>query len=286
MVLGGTRFFGVHLVKELLKAGEQVTIATRGRASDPFGEQVGRIVVDRTDAGAMKAALAGWEFDVVYDDIAYCSNDVKAALDAVSCGRYVLVSSASVYAERMDTKEEAFDPLSWKLAWCSREDYPYDEIKRQAECALFQAYPEQNGAAVRFPYVIGPDDYTGRLRFYVEHIVRGEPMLVDNPDARIAFIDSAEAGRFLRHLGCRPETGPFNAASGGTASLREIFACVEQKTGKRPVLSEAGEEAPYNGGESFSLNTARAEAAGFAFSPLEDWLPGLLDSYLKEAADG
>ncbi|MGH4123418.1 MAG: NAD-dependent epimerase/dehydratase family protein [Clostridium sp.] len=30
LVLGGTRFFGVHLVDNLLKNGHQVTIANRG----------------------------------------------------------------------------------------------------------------------------------------------------------------------------------------------------------------------------------------------------------------
>lgn len=31
LVIGGTRFFGIHMVNELLTAGYDVTIATRGR---------------------------------------------------------------------------------------------------------------------------------------------------------------------------------------------------------------------------------------------------------------
>ncbi len=34
LVLGGTRFFGIHLVDELLKSNCDVTIATRGLTSD------------------------------------------------------------------------------------------------------------------------------------------------------------------------------------------------------------------------------------------------------------
>ena len=37
LVIGGTRFFGIHMVNELLIAGYDVTIATRGKASDSFG---------------------------------------------------------------------------------------------------------------------------------------------------------------------------------------------------------------------------------------------------------
>ena len=39
LVLGGTRFFGKHLVEALLQAGHDVTIATRGITEDSFGMQ-------------------------------------------------------------------------------------------------------------------------------------------------------------------------------------------------------------------------------------------------------
>ena len=50
LVLGGTGFFGKHLVWELLHRGHEVTIATRGRTPDDFGDRVRRLIVDRTDA--------------------------------------------------------------------------------------------------------------------------------------------------------------------------------------------------------------------------------------------
>lgn len=40
LVIGGTRFFGIHMVNELLTAGHDVTIATRGKVSDSFGDKV------------------------------------------------------------------------------------------------------------------------------------------------------------------------------------------------------------------------------------------------------
>lgn len=48
LVIGGTRFFGIHMVNELLTAGHDVTIATRGKASDSFGDKVKRIFLERT----------------------------------------------------------------------------------------------------------------------------------------------------------------------------------------------------------------------------------------------
>ena len=81
LVLGGTRFFGIPMVNELLKAGHEVTIATRGRATDSYGDRVKRIIVERTDAADLKEKLSGIHFDVVIDKIAYCSNDIKYILD-------------------------------------------------------------------------------------------------------------------------------------------------------------------------------------------------------------
>ena len=174
LFLGGTRLFGVHAVRALLARGHAVTLVTRGFVKDPFGDSIRRIHVDRSSAPHVHAALDGRHYDVVCDNIAYCSNDVRALLDTVTCGRYVLTSSASVYPTlALQTPESAFDPLVHPLEWCARTDHPYDEIKRQGECALFQAYPAMQGAALRYTYVVGEDDYTRRLHFYVEHVLHG-----------------------------------------------------------------------------------------------------------------
>ena len=117
LVLGGTRFFGIQLVWALLEKGHRVTIATRGLTRDPFGPAVERVIVDRTDPSAMKAAFSHRSFHTVCDDLAYCSNDVKTALDSLHCSRYVMVSSAAVYSLRPGVCEQSFDPLAHPLRW-------------------------------------------------------------------------------------------------------------------------------------------------------------------------
>ena len=93
LVLGGTRFFGIHMVEELLKAGHEITRATRGLAPDPFGDRVKRIVIERTSEESMKAAFQGLHYDVVIDKIAYCSNDIKYAMEHISCELRLLLFS-------------------------------------------------------------------------------------------------------------------------------------------------------------------------------------------------
>lgn len=286
LIIGGTRFFGIHMIHELLQKGHQVTIATRGKSQDDFGSKVERIILERTDPNSMKTALADKIYDIVIDKIAYCSNDIKYALDVIHCNRYIYMSTTAVYhPKHMNTKEEEFDGAAEELIWCNRADFPYDEVKRQAECALRQIYNDTSWIAVRMPFVIGKDDYTNRLRFYVEHVVKSIPMYIDNLNCQMGFIRSDEAGKFLAFLADSENTEEagirvVNASSTGTISLKEILDYVEKRTGKTAILDSAGEAAPYNGEVEYSINTEQAEKLGFRFSNLRDWIYELLDYYI------
>ena len=282
LVIGGTRFFGIHMVNELLAKGHDVTIATRGKASDDYGDRVKRIILERTNQESMKTALSGKHYDVVIDKIAYCSNDIKYVMEAVDCDKYIYMSSTSVYEPKcINTMESDFDGVSKKLVWCNRKDFPYDEIKRQAECALWQKYTDRNWIAVRYPFAIGKDDYTKRLFFYVEHTMESIPMNIDNLDYQMGYIRSDEAGKFLAFLVDKDVRGAINGSAQGTISLKEIIAYVEQKTGTKAVIDKAGENAPYNGEPEYSINTEKANALGFRFSVLHDWIYELLDYYIQ-----
>ncbi len=281
LVLGGTRFFGIPMVEQLLQDGHEVTIATRGRAQDSFGDRVSRMTLDRTNPDSLKQALAGKHYDVVIDKIAYCSNDIKILMEILDCDKYIYMSSTAVYdPKHINTVEEDFDGSKKELIWCNRPDFPYDEIKRQAECALSQVYPDKNWVAVRYPFVIGRNDYTERLRFYVEHVMKGMPMYIDNIDSQMGFINSDEAGKFMAFLVDKDFNGPINGCSEGTISIREIISYVEEKTGCKAVLSEGGDEAPYNGEVEYSINTEKAARLGFRFSVLKDYVFDLLDFYI------
>ena len=282
LVIGGTRFFGIHMVKELVANGHEVTIATRGKSPDGYGDRVKRILIERTKEDSMKNALGGRRYDVVIDKIAYCSNDIKYVLEAVDCDKYIHMSSTSVYEPlHINTIESDFDGVSKELVWCNRKDFPYEEIKRQAECALWQKYSDRNWIAVRYPFVLGKDDYTKRLLYYVEHTMKSVPMNIDNLDEQMGYIRSDEAGRFMAFLVDKDVRGAINGSSEGTISIREIIEYVEKKTGTKAVIDKTGEKAPYNGVPEYSINTEKARTSGFRFSVLQDWIYELLDYYIQ-----
>ncbi len=101
LVLGGSAFIGRHLVEYLLALGHEVTVLNRGVSAAPAG--VERLQADRKDGDAMRRALAGREWDAVYD----VSASVQVAgLDEIAvllgmldghCGIYEFVSSVAAY---------------------------------------------------------------------------------------------------------------------------------------------------------------------------------------------
>ena len=282
LVIGGTRFFGIHMVEELLKMGHDITIATRGQASDSFGDRVKRIIIERTNEDSIKNAFKEKHYDVVIDKIAYCSNDIKYVMENVSCDKYIYMSSTSVYAPKhMDTLETDFDGYSNDFVWCDRMAFPYEGIKRQAEYALWQKYQDKKWVAVRYPFAIGKDDYTKRLLFYVEHTMKSIPMNIDNLDYQMGYIRSDEAGKFIAFLVDKDVNGAINGSSEGTISIKEIIDYVEKKTGTKAIIDKEGDEAPYNGEPEYSINTEKANALGFRFSRLNDWIYELLDYYIE-----
>lgn len=286
LVLGGTRFFGKHLVYALLEQGIDVTIATRGKTADPFGNQVKRLVFNRRSEASIKDVLTKETYDIVFDNIAYSAQDIVHLLRHVTPPRFVVTTSMSVYPTlHPDLVESDFQPQDYDVRLAESDQLPYGEGKQTVETILTKEYPEVSSVFVRFPYVIGPEDYTQRFAFYLKNLVQQEPMAIDNLSQQMAFVDAEEAGRFLAFLGTSDYVGPINGASKGTCALEEVLAYGTAKTGKTPVFAADGAKGPYNGTPAYSIDTTQADTIGFVFSNLEDWLYQLCDWEINRAIE-
>ena len=97
----------------------------------------------------------------------------------------------------------------------------------------------------------------------------------------MGFIRSDEAGKFISFLTDKDVKGAINGSAVGTVSMKEIINYVERKTGAKAIIDREGDPAPYNGEPEYSINTEKAEALGFRFSVLHDWIYELLDYYIE-----
>ncbi|MBK3494643.1 NAD-dependent epimerase/dehydratase family protein [Viridibacillus sp. YIM B01967] len=281
LVLGGTRFFGKRLVELLVEDGHDVTIATRGNLTNPFGHKVRQVTVDRLNEEALKSAVGNEEWDIVYDNICYSPDDAAAACVIFDhkVGHYVFTSTLSVYPADGVAKIEAdFDSYDYPIQMGNRDAFSYGEGKRLAEAVFFQkaTFPV---AAVRFPIVIGEEDYTERLLFHVEHVKNGEEIGMVNTKARMSFISSDEAGSFLRWVGQEKITGPINATLKGTYTLAKMLEMIERIVGKKAIIATEVEQSnvsPYNIPDSWYMDTSKAETAGYTFATLDSSFPQLV----------
>jgi len=99
LVTGGNRYIGVDLVFELARRGHEVTVINSHEGPLPEGAR--RIRCDRTQPGALTAALADCRdaFDVIFDHTAYHPSDMLPLIDLFRgrVAHYVFTSSQAVY---------------------------------------------------------------------------------------------------------------------------------------------------------------------------------------------
>lgn len=273
---------GKRLVARLIESGHHVTIATRGNVSDPFGDAVCRVHVDRFSTEAMRQQLGIGEWDLLFDQLCYSPDDAATicTLFADRIGRCVMMSSQAVYDWGIERKELDFDPYNYPLRTGSRHDFNYSEGKRLAEAVLAQQAPFPV-AMVRIPVVLGEDDYTRRLHMLIESARNGTPIIVRNLEAAISLITSQEAATLLAHFVNDFHQGSMNGASDGSITVRELLRIIEQITNQTMML-QPGQ--PSDGfsltapSQSLTISTDRAREQGIHFLPLMKWLPELIET--------
>lgn len=269
----------------LLKNGDRVTVLNRGHLDDGFKDRVTRIICDRDDLDKFKNSVQHKSWDIVYDQVCFDAHQAKAAV-AIFSGRtkkYIFTSTVSVYPPGANIKEELFNPKTHRYDKVLLRDENYGEAKRQCE-AVFFAQEAMPVIAVRFPIVMGPDDYTERLKFYVDRINSGEPVYFPNLEARMSYIHAADAAAGLFLLADTAFTGPVNMASKDPLSMRELITAIEHTVGKTAKLNSKAvsenEKSPYGVEQDWFINIECALGLGFKPQEIHEWLVAVIKNYL------
>jgi nucleoside-diphosphate-sugar epimerase len=285
LILGGTRFFGLELLRLLLEQGDQVTVASRNFLRLPKEFNITQFPFDRESPDSFSLLRKLGDFDVVYDQLCYTPNDAKLLLEMLApiAGKLIVTSTQSVYFKNGLQCEEDFDASSYPIQFGSRKDFGYGEGKRLAE-AVLQQTSHVPLVLVRLPLVLGENDYTGRLDYHIQSVLRARKIVALNPDSRTSIIHSTDAAKMLQNLGKNSLTGVFNGASLGEISLTQILNVVSAFAGKKAHVVPEGTESdksPYAQEESRWLDTSKASNSGVIFSLINEWLPQLVESRIR-----
>jgi len=152
-----------------------------------LGKKVGNLQADRNDIGAVKAAVAGKTFDVVFDTAYDWERGTPASVVEETArmfngqiSRYVFMSSVAAYAEGLNHHEG--DGLAM-------DDHPdrYMRQKAQAERALFRLHQRHGTPVVtiRPPFVYGPDNPFYREQFFWDRIRDKRPVILPGDGRRL-----------------------------------------------------------------------------------------------------
>jgi 2'-hydroxyisoflavone reductase len=287
LVLGGTKFLGRHAVEAALAAGHEVTIFNRGQTNPDVFPQVERLRGDR-DGGL--GAVAGREWDGVLDTSGYVPRVVRRSAELLrpAVGRYVFVSSISVYADLSRPVDESTPVARLEDPASERVDADYGALKAACERVVTEMYGER-GTSVRAGLIVGPYDPTDRFTYWPRRLAEGGVVLAPGkPSAPVQLIDARDLAGWLVRVaesgpgGVLNATGPavpltlgelLERASRAVDSDARLVWTDEQR------LLDAGVE-PWTelplwapGAEYAGMQRAdvrRALAAGLRFRPLEE----------------
>ena len=176
LVVGGTEFISLHLVRALLRDRHRVVVLNRGRQPERLPAGVERVVADRKDHAALRAVLAGQRFDGLVD-VTYApttGEDVAALLDApAAVGHAIFVSTARVYDHARPIPYDEDTPRN--LYWGE-----YAKNKIAGEDVLFGRHRERGLpiTVVRPTHVYGPLNTRNNETFFFDRLARGRPVLV------------------------------------------------------------------------------------------------------------
>ena len=301
LVLGGRVFLGRHVVDAALADGHDVTIFTRGKTNADLFPEVEHLTGDRDGDISV---LAGRIWDGAVDTSGYVPRVVRQSAELLhgAVGRYVFVSSISVYADpSLPTPEDA---AVAELADPTSEDVQadYGALKAACERVVEGVYGE-SGANVRAGLIVGPFDPTERFTYWPRRLAEGGDVLAPGePSAPMQFIDVRDLAAWLVRLAEHGPGGIFNAA--GPAEPLTLGALLDEANdavgaGARLVwtdeqrLLDAGVE-PWTGlplwlpGDDYSgmlqAPNSRAIAAGLTFRPVRETVLDTL-AWSREAGE-
>jgi nucleoside-diphosphate-sugar epimerase len=234
LIIGGTRFIGRHLVRELLDADYGVTLFNRGRHDNPFADHddVSHVKGDRQSSAALDEACEEVQPDLVVDCVAYYPGEVEMATRVFSdVDAYVYISSGSAYGVDEIPKREGETPLEP----CTDEQAidesheTYGARKAEGDRKVFEA--AENGVramSVRPTIVYGSHDYTGRFNYWVERVREHDRILVPGDGTNIHHVVAVEnVVRAIRTVAENGEAGElYNVGDRRVLPLGELIETI------------------------------------------------------------
>ena len=178
LVIGGTQFIGLRLVRLLHERGHRVAVLNRGRSEASLSQDITRLRADRNEPEQVAAVLSGRRYDAVFDISGYTPAQLEPIIVALQgrIGHYVFCSSVSVYAPAQTAPVREDTPLVR-----SEKVGTYGRDKVDCEDLLLDAYARRGFPVtiIRPPVVYGPHNKLAEREFsFFARLTQGRPVII------------------------------------------------------------------------------------------------------------
>ena len=215
LVIGGTKYLGLEFIELLQKKNMKLFVASR---KEIFVDNF--IKIDRKNQNDLDNLFLSFEFDVVIDFINYSALDSKKLLKALklqkTIPKLILISTVYTYdiplglEQNSVFNENSFNPSEYKFSLFDRPKITYSEGKRNMESFCFQNYEKEKLIILRFPIILGANDYTQRTHFYINLIKNNLKINPKHIHSKSNYIFSYEAAMSILNFVVNDYYGIYN----------------------------------------------------------------------------
>ena len=224
LIIGGTKYLGLEFIKLLDKSKINFFVASRRKI-----EVANYIKIDRKNQDDLDQLFLDNQFDVVIDFINYSGLDSKVLLRGISKQNKVpkLILISTVYTYGLPTEidsdsifsETKFNPLKHETSLKDRPDVTYSEGKKDMESYCFKNYSNDKLVILRFPIILGANDYTKRTHFYIDKIRTGTQINPVSINKKSCYICAHDAANAIVNFTNNITSGIFNVSFGPISEL-------------------------------------------------------------------
>lgn len=284
LVIGGTRFIGTGVVRQLIEDGHEVTVFHRGQTNSALPGSVKHILGDRGKLFGFASEFARIAPDVVLDMICYNEHEAETLMNTFRgiARRLVVASSMDVYraygcllgleaappdpmplSEDSPLRESRF-PYRGQAKGPGDMAFDYDKIPVESVVMSDSDLP---GTVLRLPAVYGPGDH--RAFEHLKRMEDGRPViLLEEGHSRWrwtrGYVDNVAAAIALAVAADRAANRVYNAGEPGALTEADWVRSIGIATGWQGEIVVLPKEAmpehlaaPYNFEHHLGADTAR-----------------------------
>lgn len=243
LILGGTRFLGIHITHELLRRGHAVTLFNTGRHPENVPAGVEQIPGDRMRD---LTRLGTRFFDAVIDTCGYTPGqlEISARHFADRTRHYTFVSSISAQDLTVAevTEDTAVLPMPEGASRAEMTPQTYGPLKALCENVTVSTF-RHRALIVRPGLIAGPHDPTDRFTYWPVRIARGGRVLAPvGPQYPVQFIDARDLANWIVKQAEASRGGTFDVTGrANTLTLGDVLSTAACVANTRPHVEWADE---------------------------------------------